>query len=229
VNQRLLCVLLVMFTAIAWASQAWASTLSVAGEPGFSLPYTGAAYDISADGNLDWIVANKNQKDATNIIATYYDTNMLLGAGSLFVYDDNGMPDWAPAFAYTGGRGNTSATYQRADYLYDGTVTDIALPAGRGTVSVWWTWGQTNPGDAHITFAFDDGTSYTSPDGFNYVAPRKTVISWQTDVPQTLHFSSDVPAGVWAMAVSQVPEPGTMGLLACGLFGAIAYAWRKRK
>lgn len=228
-NHRLLCLLLVVLAGVACAPAALGSSLSVASETGFSLPYTGAAYDISAEGNLDWLVSNKNQKDATNIIATYNDTNMFMGAGALFKYAENGMPDWAPAFAYTGGRDNTSATYERADYLYAGVVTDIALPAGSGTVSIWWTFGDTSPGDAHIALTFDDGTSYTSPDGFNYVAPKKTVISWQTDTAQTLHFSSDVPAGVWAMAVSQVPEPSTLSLLACGLAGLIAYAWRKRK
>jgi hypothetical protein len=218
-----------MAAVVAVASSAEGSLLTEAGETLFNLPYVGDAFDISAEGNLDWIVVNKNQKDNADIIGTYLDTNLLLAAGSLFDYAGNGVPDYSPAFAYAGGRGDTSATYERADYLYDGTSTNIALPAGSGTLSVWWTFGNTAAGDAHISLNFDDGTSYTSPDGFNYVAPRKTVINWQTDTPQTLHFTSDVPAGVWAMAVSQVPEPSALALLGFAFLGLAAYSTRNRK
>ena len=44
------------------------------------------------------------------------------------------------------------------------------------------------------------------------------------------HHSFD-PAPVYASGAgfSPVPEPGTLTLLAAGLIGLIAYAWRKRK
>jgi hypothetical protein len=229
-NRRFMLLLSVLTASVAVAAPAWGeSILSLAGETSFSLPYTGPAFDISAEGNLDWIVVNKNQKNATDIIATYLDANILIQANQMFVYADNGVPDYPPAFAYTGGRNNTSATYERADYLFDYCSTTLQLPAGSGTFSLWWTWGQTNPGNANFYLNFDDGASYASPDGFNYLDPRKTVINWQTDTPQTLHFSSNVPAGLWAMAVSQVPEPGTLTLLGFIFLGLVVYAWRKTR
>ena len=41
--------------------------------------------------------------------------------------------------------------------------------------------------------------------------------------------TSDQIAGLYSAAVTPVPEPSTLALLAGGLFGLLAYAWRKRK
>jgi hypothetical protein len=228
-NRKVLFLLFVVTAGVAVAAPVWGeSILSLAGETPFSLPYAGPAFDITAEGNLDWIVANKNQKDGADVIATYYDTNILIQANQMFVYADNGAPDYPPLFTYTDGRGSTSSTGDRADFLYGYCSTSLQIPAGSGTLSVWWTWGSTSAGDAHIYLNFDDGTSYVSPDGYQTVAPKKTVINWQTDTPQTLHFAADVPAGLWAMAVSQVPEPGTLTMLGFIFLGLVLRVRSKR-
>ena len=36
-------------------------------------------------------------------------------------------------------------------------------------------------------------------------------------------------SGEYTLGVASVPEPGTLVLLATGLIGLLAYAWRKRK
>ncbi|MBN1395135.1 MAG: PEP-CTERM sorting domain-containing protein [Pirellulales bacterium] len=40
---------------------------------------------------------------------------------------------------------------------------------------------------------------------------------------------SNVALGEADLLINQVPEPSTLALLACGLIGLLAYAWRKRK
>jgi hypothetical protein len=43
------------------------------------------------------------------------------------------------------------------------------------------------------------------------------------------HLDADAIRALGAAGITVVPEPGTLALLAAGLIGLIAYAWRKRK
>jgi hypothetical protein len=54
------------------------------------------------------------------------------------------------------------------------------------------------------------------------------VIDYFTAVPQTLTFTTNDDAGVYAIAVSAVPEPGPLALLAGAALGLLAWTWRRR-
>jgi hypothetical protein len=141
-----------------------------------------------------------------------------------------GVSEFPPAFSFTDGEDPTSSAFLRSDIAYNGVATDISLPAGSGSLSVWWVYVPINEGGSQFTVAFDGGASYTVPlvPFAEKEAPRKTVIHWQTDTAQTLHLSAIPTAGFNAIAVSAIPEPGTLTLLGVGLLG-LAFVWRKRK
>jgi hypothetical protein len=54
-------------------------------------------------------------------------------------------------------------------------------------------------------------------------------VDYSTDTAQTLTFNMNYNAGLFAMAVSSVPEPSTMILLGLGLLALPVHIWRKRK
>jgi hypothetical protein len=231
-NRKILFPISLAIFCLAIAAPVMAgSILSFVSDTPYPIPYPNElpAFDITAEGNLDWLIVNENQKAEANIIATQPDTNLPTTAPG--VHDYATTPDAAtnpPPFSFTDGQdAPTSATYLRADIALIGVATDFYLPAGSGSLTFWWTYIPGFEGDAQFTLSFDEGASYTVPAGFNMLSPKKTVINWQTDTAQTLHFFATAPAGFNAIAVSAVPEPGTLTLLGVGLL-ALAYVWRKR-
>jgi hypothetical protein len=230
-RKSLFSISLAIFCLAITAPVMGGSALTFVSDTPYPLPYPDGlpAFNITAEGNLDWLIINENQKANANIIATQPGTNLPTTAPG--VHDYATTPSVAtnpPPFSFTDGQNPTSAAYLRSDIALVGVATDFYLPAGSGSLTFWWVsvpgWG----GPSQFTLAFGDGTSYTAPDVQEMEAPRKTVINWQTDMAQTLHLSATTPAGFNAIAVSAIPEPGTLTLLGIGLLG-LAYIWRIRK
>jgi hypothetical protein len=238
-NRRLLLVLLLVGIG-ACAPQAWASSLSIDNQANFNAyPYTDTPYDITSYGNLDWVVAGYSEKNATQIIETqlaggtdpYGNTAVLLST-PYFQWEPH---DGTPEFTWTDGIGGSSnpAPSGNAGFIrgeVDGSVhcgTLIDLPAGSGVITVWWVHavGGGSPG---FSMTFDDTTTVSTTAAGGCIM---TQVDYSTATAQQLTFEMNTYGGFYAMAVSQnaVPEPGTLALLGMGLFGLVAYAWRKRK
>jgi hypothetical protein len=233
----------------AWAaaggmSPAWGSMLSLESQTTYGIsPFTGLTPNITTVGNLDWVVVDNGEKVNSAVIATQDGDGSGYGNSALFEtgpYNDwsagNGYPTffWTDSFnnAYqkpeSGAPGN--AGFQAGNpFVDDGSRlgTHIALPAGSGQLTVWWCWGINTGETPQFTTTFDDSTSLTVVGGPD---ARVSVVNYSTDTAQTLTFGMNRAAGIFAMAVShEVPEPGTLVLLASSMIGMMIFAWRKRK
>jgi hypothetical protein len=207
------------------------SSLSIASQTSYSVaPYSGLTEDISTQGSLDWVITARSEKESTNIIAT--DGSSLLETTPHFAW----LPNLTtPRFNWRGGLNHSSATNANAGYTYcasesEYSGTHIELPAGSGTITVWWCMTGITGNNATCSFSFADGTLLTTDSITGSPAGRKTVINYYTATPQMLTFTTDDDAGVYAIAVSAsaIPEPGALILLGGAALGALVYVWRRR-
>jgi hypothetical protein len=219
-----------MATAIAAvAAQTEASTITLASERSIEYPFASAPFDLTAAGNLDWLLLEYCEKAGGKAIVTLPpgETAELESSATDYHYY---LPTigW-PTFSYTDGMA-LRPTGTGVGGGFEGPnagqigLTHINVPAGSGQLSIWWAWAVA--GDpASFAVSFPDGGYYSESRSDQYY----TVLDYTTETAQTLTFTMNDHAGVFAMAISTVPEPSTLGLLACGLFGLAGYAWRKRK
>ncbi len=116
-----------------------------------------------------------------------------------------------------------------------------------GTVTMDYTWLEGGAGDIYHDLLFiirgvdddnpfdglnqaeitlyvdgDEAFSYTTSAGFstanNYIGLETT--SGPDSLPNVIYYEN--------FSIAQVPEPSVLALLACGLSGLLAYAWKKR-
>jgi hypothetical protein len=234
-HYRVIRMLVLVLALAACAAQAWCSVITVAEQSTYDIPYTGAPSDITAAGNLDWVVIDYGEKAGATAIATANGGDTaLLPTGPYNAWDpNNGFPtfNWTdsfwiqkpdPASPANAGLQCASPWEDTGEYV----TTQIAIPAGSGQLSVWWVYAVAG-GVPAFTAAFQDGTTLDVVGGLD---ARKTVLDFSTDTAQTLNFSMNRNAGIFAMAVSSVPEPGTLALLSSGLTACLSvYIRRKRK
>lgn len=216
--------LTVAVSPLAIVTPAWGDTLTLDSFTTLSIDGTYVA-DITAAGNLDWAVSGISEKAGGTAIAT-------LGYGNTTGdWLGNTMHSSYPTFSFTDGDttyGAASQTGVRAYYRFSDPSVVIDLSAGSsGTVTVW-----SGTGGYLDTYTATLGAltaSYTQTAPVYY---GKAVFSYHTDTAQQLTWNATSPnggnSGIFAVAVSTVPEPGSIVLLAMGLMGLLCYAWRKR-
>jgi hypothetical protein len=239
-NHRVVCLLFLGLAAVGCVSPALGSMLTLDSQTTYGInPYTGLTPDITAIGNLDWVVINYGEKANSAVITTQ-------GGGNTALLETGNYNEWSPYNGYPTFNWSDSfnTAYQRPDPANPGNAglqagnpfqddgsrlgTHIALPAGTGQLTVWWVWAINTGETPAFTTTFDDSTTLTVVGGQD---ARMSVVNYSTDTPQTLTFGMNRAGGIFAMAVSQqaVPEPGTLVLLGFSTIGMMVYAWRKRR
>jgi hypothetical protein len=110
-----------------------------------------------------------------------------------------------------------------------GTGGYTVVSSGSGaTAGSWYADKDITPSQDLSAFDADAGTE--SDDGIDETLLAKMYVTKGADVSFSgaFGFSNGTTPNASFTTVA-VPEPGTLAMLAAGLFGLMAYAWRKRK
>ncbi|NLF07641.1 MAG: PEP-CTERM sorting domain-containing protein [Pirellulaceae bacterium] len=186
-----------------------------------------------ADSNVEVNFSFAINKNGTTVATTRFYVNMFRfkedgtklgaaadgGAGSLSVNTDKYSGRRALLGQYNGvslhGDTFTNNVWYEAKVIYDFSVPGVSATykyREQGDTE-WITDGALH--DANLNLPSNEDGNYVSAGIFFYVGSFNTS-------PQ-YGFVDDISI------VRVVPEPGTLALLTCGLFGLAAYAWRKRR
>jgi hypothetical protein len=215
-----------VFLAAPFASGASISIGSVTATTGDSL------FDLTAAGTTDWALPYCSEKAGGTTIATLDGVNGYL-AETRNYYTDGTFPNFSYTDGSAGSTWGTSSSgeggQEYTDVSHSGTIN---LAAGSGTIHAWLnTWCLEHTAGTFVaTFADSTSVSMVMP-GSGIM--QDIVLNYSTDTAQSLTITVGNTgtygnAGFAALAVSQVPEPGTLVLIGTGLMGLVCYAWRKR-
>jgi fibronectin-binding autotransporter adhesin len=149
--------------------------------------------------------------------------------------DDNspGGTGWEVGASFVAGTSTTNITFTAT--VMDNTVLDILrdqLPTDESVTNGWtfattnYTVSPTNP--LYLSFKIGGGHSTGDFEVWHYVGTTWSKYD-ASDLTYDGTYASFTATGLSGYAMSAVPEPGTLALLAAGLFGLLAHACRKRK
>jgi hypothetical protein len=206
------------------ATSAHADSLTFNSMTAIPTPFSGTPYNITALGNLDWIMPGVDEKADTSIIPD----------PSGVAAQADGPGDY-PAFTYTNGKWNAGTQTATAKYNYPTPYAQLSMPAGSGQIMLWCGDGGSAPFTPSTVNAWLDGDYPASlvTRTLSNNSRQLAVFDYNLSAPRGIWLSSDpngaVNAGWFAVAVSSIPEPSCIVLTSTGVLGLLAYAWRKRK
>jgi len=238
---------------------AWADVISYTETFQNTFASTSTTFTGSASPNPTWTLNNGNAQVATAGTLTIngaFGTTAIVSAagltgGSQTAFDVSSLPLSVSTTlsVFTSDTTNTAAGgWLSGGLLIGGMKIETYMDFNNGTLERVlsnsnkqlvddWNSGfsalSNTPFTVSAKLSTKDSSNYTLDYAFGGVSHSVTVA--KTDVGNIdavgiylEHISTDT-ASVTNFSVSQVPEPNTCMMLTIGLFGLLAYAWRKRK